>query len=89
MANHFMLDQVVSSWACLLVFGALKFLHSTQLLSSWKGIAISASGLVLVTVLMQILIRFSQSERSTPAKVVPSKHKNGGDPLQAGPDKQQ
>ncbi|KAF3442580.1 hypothetical protein FNV43_RR16496 [Rhamnella rubrinervis] len=80
---------VVSSWACLLVLGALKFLHSTSLLYSWKGIAISASGLALVTVLMQILIRFSQSERSTPAKVAPSKHKNGGEPSEARRDKQQ
>ncbi|XP_024924137.3 1-acyl-sn-glycerol-3-phosphate acyltransferase 2 isoform X2 [Ziziphus jujuba] len=80
---------VVTSWAFLLVLGAFKFLQSSSLLSSWKGIAISASGLALVTVLMQILIRFSQSERSTPAKVAPSKHKNGGEPSEARREKQQ
>ncbi|PON91683.1 Phospholipid/glycerol acyltransferase [Trema orientale] len=70
---------VVVSWACLLVFGALKFLQWSSLLSSWKGIAISAFALALVTVLMHILILFSQSERSTPAKVAPAKHKNSGE----------
>ncbi|KAK9921829.1 hypothetical protein M0R45_030325 [Rubus argutus] len=70
---------VVTSWACLLVFGALKFLYWSSLLSSWKGIAFSALGLGVVTVLMQILIRFSQSERSTPAKVAPAKQSNGGE----------
>ncbi|GFY98256.1 nuclear RNA polymerase A1 [Actinidia rufa] len=61
---------VFISWACLLIFGALRFFHWTSLLSSWKGIAFSAIGLAIVTVLMQILIQFSQSERSTPAKGV-------------------
>ncbi|XP_062166730.1 1-acyl-sn-glycerol-3-phosphate acyltransferase 2 [Alnus glutinosa] len=70
---------VVTSWACLLIFGALKFLHWSSLLYSRKGIAISAVGLAFVTFLMQILIRFSQSERSTPAKVAPAKPKNGGE----------
>ncbi|KAL6133921.1 hypothetical protein ACLB2K_066154 [Fragaria x ananassa] len=69
---------VVTSWACLLVFGSIKFLYWSSLLSSWKGIAFSLLGLGIVTILMQILIRFSQSERSTPAKVAPTKHNNGG-----------
>ncbi|CAI0377081.1 unnamed protein product [Linum tenue] len=60
---------VVTSWASLLVFGTLKFLQWSSLLSSWKGIAISAACLAIITVLMQVLIRFSQSERSTPARV--------------------
>ncbi|KAK6779016.1 hypothetical protein RDI58_025734 [Solanum bulbocastanum] len=59
---------VIASWACIVLFGAIKFLHSTALLSSWKGVAISAALLAVVTLLMQILIRSSQSERSTPAK---------------------
>ncbi|KAI8562168.1 hypothetical protein RHMOL_Rhmol03G0013700 [Rhododendron molle] len=71
---------VVIAWVCLLVFGALKFLQWTSLLSSWKGIAFSAVVLAIVTVLMQVLIQFSQSERSTPAKVVPAKPKNQGEP---------
>nr|AZZ09512.1 lysophosphatidic acid acyltransferase 2 [Vernicia fordii] len=78
---------VVTSWACLLGFGALKFLHWSSLLSSWKGIAFSASALAIVTVLMQILIRFSQSEHSTPAKVAPAKPKNEGEPSKTEKDK--
>lgn len=74
---------VVTSWACLLVFGALKFLQWSSLLSSRKGIAFSAFGLALITGLMQVLIRFSQSERSTPAKVAPAKQRNGGESSEA------
>ncbi|KAH9678844.1 1-acyl-sn-glycerol-3-phosphate acyltransferase 2 [Citrus sinensis] len=77
---------VVISWASLVIFGVLKFLQWSSLLSSWKGIAFSAFGLGIVTVLMQILIRFSQSERSTPAKVVPSKP-NSKEPEQTTQDK--
>lgn len=76
-------EQVVTSWACLLVFGVLKFLQWSSLLSSRKGIAFSAFGLALVTGLMQVLIRFSQSERSTPAKVAPAKQTNGGESSEA------
>ncbi|KAE9585293.1 hypothetical protein Lal_00018316 [Lupinus albus] len=64
---------VVISWACLVIAGFIKFLQWSSLLSSWKGVAFSSFGLAIVTALMQILIRFSQSERSTPAKVVPAK----------------
>ncbi|XP_041028549.1 1-acyl-sn-glycerol-3-phosphate acyltransferase 2 [Juglans microcarpa x Juglans regia] len=67
---------VVTSWACLLIFGALKFLQWSSLLYSWKGIALLAFGLAFVTFLMHILIRFSQSERSTPSKIAPVKPKN-------------
>ncbi|KAG8648875.1 1-acyl-sn-glycerol-3-phosphate acyltransferase 2 isoform X1 [Manihot esculenta] len=78
---------VVMSWSCLLVLGVLKFLHWSSLLSSWKGIAISSSALAIITILMQILIRFTQSERSTPAKVVPAKPNKGEAPI-TGQDKQ-
>lgn len=64
---------VVTFWASLVVFVMLKFLQWSSLLSSWKGIAISAFCLAVVTGLMQVLILFSQSERSTPAKVAPKK----------------
>ncbi|OIW11446.1 hypothetical protein TanjilG_26812 [Lupinus angustifolius] len=64
---------VAISWACLVIAGFIKFLQWSSLLSSWKGVAFSSFGLAVVTALMQILIRFSQSERSTPAKVVPAK----------------
>ncbi|GMP86944.1 hypothetical protein CsSME_00039520 [Camellia sinensis var. sinensis] len=78
---------VIISWGCLLIFGALKFFQWTSLLSTWKGMTFSAIGLAIVTVLMQILIQFSQSERSTPAKVTPVKPKNGGEPSRTGQDK--
>ncbi|KAM0981109.1 hypothetical protein FF1_014303 [Malus domestica] len=70
---------VVASWSCLLILGALKFLHWSSLLSSWKGIGFSTLGLGIVTVLMQFLIRFSQSERSTPAPVSPAKNISKGE----------
>ncbi|XP_019166068.1 PREDICTED: 1-acyl-sn-glycerol-3-phosphate acyltransferase 2-like [Ipomoea nil] len=63
---------VVVSWACLLILGAVKFFQSSGLLSSWKGLSISAALLGVVTILMQILIKFSQAERSVPAKVAPA-----------------
>ncbi|KAF2605469.1 hypothetical protein F2Q70_00026635 [Brassica cretica] len=59
---------VVLSWACILTLGAMKFLHWSNLFSSWKGMALSALGLGIITLCMHILIRSSQSERSTPAK---------------------
>ncbi|KAL8215314.1 hypothetical protein R6Q57_004763 [Mikania cordata] len=68
---------VVVSWACLLVLMTYKFLQWSNLLSSWKGLTFTAIGLGIVTILMQILIQFSQSERSTPAKVAPTRSNNG------------
>ncbi|KAK4798933.1 hypothetical protein SAY86_024298 [Trapa natans] len=59
---------VVTSWVVLIIAGALKFLQWSSVLSSWKGIMLSGVGLAVVTLLMHILILFSQSERSTPAK---------------------
>ncbi|MBA0848299.1 hypothetical protein Goshw_000217, partial [Gossypium schwendimanii] len=65
---------VITSWACIVAYGILKFLQWSSLLSTWKGIALSAYGLAIVTILMQILILFTQSERSNPAaKVAPRK----------------
>ncbi|XP_024026959.1 1-acyl-sn-glycerol-3-phosphate acyltransferase 2 [Morus notabilis] len=80
---------VVTSWACLLVFGALKFLQWSSLLSSRKGLAFTAFGLAIVTALMQLLIRFSQAERSTPAKVAPANPKNGGETSEAAREDKQ
>ncbi|XP_022634849.1 1-acyl-sn-glycerol-3-phosphate acyltransferase 2 isoform X1 [Vigna radiata var. radiata] len=80
---------VVISWACLIVAGFLKFLQRSSLLSSWKGVAFSAVGLAVVTALMQILIQFSQSERSNPTKIAPAQSKNKGEQLEARNDKQQ
>lgn len=70
---------VVISWTFLAAFGAWHFLRHSSFLSSWKGIAFSSISLAFVTVLMHILIKFSQSERSTPAKVAPSKQKTKGE----------
>ncbi|KAL2228245.1 1-acyl-sn-glycerol-3-phosphate acyltransferase 2-like [Sesamum indicum] len=67
---------VVSSWAILLILGTMKVIQWFSLFSSWKGIIFSAVALAVITILMQILIQFSQSERSTPAKVAPAKHKS-------------
>ncbi|KAK5841786.1 1-acyl-sn-glycerol-3-phosphate acyltransferase 2 [Gossypium arboreum] len=69
---------VVCSWACIVGYGALKFLQRSSLLSSWRGIALSAFILAIVTFLMQILILFTQSERSTPAKVAAGKPRMTG-----------
>ncbi|KAL2952762.1 hypothetical protein AAZX31_19G129000 [Glycine max] len=80
---------VVISWVCLVVAGSVKFLQRSSLLSSWKGVAFSAFGLAVVTALMQILIQFSQSERSNPAKIARAKSKNKGGQLEARNDKQQ
>ncbi|KAK3446760.1 hypothetical protein EUGRSUZ_A02397 [Eucalyptus grandis] len=70
---------VVISWTCLVGVGAWQFLRRTSFLSSWKGIAFSLISLAIITVLMHILVKFSQSERSTPAKVAPSKPKIDGE----------
>ncbi|XP_075108576.1 1-acyl-sn-glycerol-3-phosphate acyltransferase 2 isoform X1 [Nicotiana tabacum] len=78
---------VVASWACILILGTIKFLQATALLSSWKGVAISAALMAVVTVLMQILINFSKSERSTAAKVAPAKEKNVNQPTENVQDK--
>ncbi|KAJ6992436.1 1-acyl-sn-glycerol-3-phosphate acyltransferase 2 [Populus alba x Populus x berolinensis] len=78
---------VVTSWACLLISGALKFLQRSSLLSSRKGIAFAVSSLAVVTLLMYILIRFSQSDRSTTAKVAAAKPKCEGKPSETGDDK--
>lgn len=62
---------VVMVWSSLLLVSAFKFFKRSSLLSTWKGIAFSAGGMLLVTAIMYVFILFSQSERSTPAKVAP------------------
>lgn len=80
--------QVVITWVCVVVWASVELLQWSSLLSSWKGVAFSVFGLAIVTVLMQVLIMFSQSERSNPAKVSPSKPKNREE-LQGSDDKQE
>ncbi|PIN16685.1 Lysophosphatidic acid acyltransferase LPAAT [Handroanthus impetiginosus] len=80
---------VVCSWAILLLLGSMKVIQHYSLFSSWKGVTFSAVALAVVTILMQILIQFSQSERSTPAKIAPSKSRNGIEPSGVKQDKRQ
>ncbi|KAM7263206.1 hypothetical protein ACFE04_000889 [Oxalis oulophora] len=80
---------VIASWSCLLLFGALKFLQWSALLHSRKGIAIMAVTLGIVTILMQILIRFTQAEHSTSAKAASSKQRNNGESSDVKEDKKQ
>ncbi|ONI13801.1 hypothetical protein PRUPE_4G245900 [Prunus persica] len=63
--------KVVLLWSCLIGYGIFKFVPWSSLLSSWKGIAFSATFLVLVVIVMQILIHSSESERSTPLNITP------------------
>lgn len=63
-----LLEQVVLSWSCLLLYGACRFLQWTQLLSTWKGVILFVAGLTLVTGIMHIFVLFSQSERSSSAR---------------------
>lgn len=79
---------VVITWICVVVAGTVKLLQWSSLLSSWKGVAFSVFSLAIVTALMQFLIKFSQSERSNPAKVSPSKSKSREE-LQGSNDKQE
>lgn len=67
--------QVVLVWSSLLVVAIVKLFECFPF--SWGEVAFCAVFLALVTILMQILIVFSQSEHSTPPKVVVSQQ----DPL--------
>lgn len=57
---------VVICWSCFLFFSAMKFFEWCPF--SWGGVVFCAVFLVLVLVLMQILIVFSKSEKSTAPK---------------------
>ena len=59
-------DQVVICWSSLIVYGIVKLFQWYPLLSSWEGIAISVTFLMLVAIVMQILVYASESERFTP-----------------------
>ncbi|GLT78777.1 hypothetical protein SLA2020_503030 [Shorea laevis] len=63
---------VVISWSCFLVFGVVKLFQRFSFLTSWVVIAFLATFLVLVTIVMQILIQSSESERSTPPHLLTS-----------------
>lgn len=59
---------VVLCWSILLLYVTGRLLR--PLLSSWIGVAWVTGGLATVFFLMQVFIIFTQSERSTPAKLV-------------------
>ncbi|XP_057815530.2 1-acyl-sn-glycerol-3-phosphate acyltransferase 2 [Cryptomeria japonica] len=68
--------MVIIGWSSILVIMASKLLRPH--LATRKGVALLLGGIAMVTLSMHILIVFSQSERSTPAKVAPGgKHTNG------------
>ncbi|XP_042467958.1 1-acyl-sn-glycerol-3-phosphate acyltransferase PLS1-like [Zingiber officinale] len=58
---------VVVFWSCLLSYATFRFSKRSQLLTTWKGVGFTSAALLLVIVVMQIFIRFSQSERSATA----------------------
>ncbi|CAA0833464.1 1-acyl-sn-glycerol-3-phosphate acyltransferase 2 [Striga hermonthica] len=57
---------VVMCWSCLLLLAIVKFFETYPF--SWGEVAFCVVFLALVTILMQILITFSQSEYSNPPK---------------------
>ncbi|KAK2641103.1 hypothetical protein Ddye_022866 [Dipteronia dyeriana] len=62
---------VVISWSSLLIFLLVKLFQWSSYLCSWEVFAFSATFLVLVTLVMQLLIHSSESEHSTPPKSIP------------------
>lgn len=85
---HLWNKQVYITWVFVVVAGTIKMLQWSSLLSSWKGVAFTVFSLAIVTALMQIMIMFTQSERSNPAKVLPSKPRSREE-LQGSGDKQE
>ncbi|CAK8571241.1 unnamed protein product [Lathyrus sativus] len=79
---------VYITWVIVVVAGTVKLLQWSSLLSSWKGVAFTVFSLAIVTALMQIMIMFTQSERSNPVKVSPSKPKST-EGLQGSDEKQE
>ncbi|KAM7273793.1 hypothetical protein ACFE04_028457 [Oxalis oulophora] len=63
---------VVLFWSFLIVAVMVKLFQRSTFLASWEVIAFSGTFLVLVTIVMQVLIHSSESERSTPPTTVPS-----------------
>ncbi|RRT45567.1 hypothetical protein BHE74_00018495 [Ensete ventricosum] len=61
-------SSVVAFWFSLLSYTTFRFFKWTELLSTWKGVAVTTAALLMVTMIMHIFIRFSQSEHSTTAR---------------------
>ncbi|KAL4204593.1 hypothetical protein AMTRI_Chr01g110670 [Amborella trichopoda] len=79
---------VVICWSAILLYGTFRFFKWSSVLSTWKGILFVSAGLLFVTLIMHVFILFSQSERSTPKKVAPSKDNNVSAPLQTNHNKE-
>ncbi|XP_009395596.2 1-acyl-sn-glycerol-3-phosphate acyltransferase PLS1 [Musa acuminata AAA Group] len=66
---------VFAFWSCVLSYGVFRFFKWSELLSTWKGVAISTAALLLVVIVMHIFILFSQSERSSTARAARTRAK--------------
>lgn len=66
---------VTLTWSSLLAVSVYKLVR--HLLSSRQGSIWLAVGIILTTLIMQVFIRFTQSEHSTPAKATPATARNG------------
>ncbi|XP_064987441.1 1-acyl-sn-glycerol-3-phosphate acyltransferase PLS1-like isoform X1 [Musa acuminata AAA Group] len=66
---------VVVFWSSLLSYATFRFFKWTELLSTWKGVVLTIAAVILVTIVMHIFIRFSQSERSSTARAARNRAK--------------
>ncbi|CAL9126536.1 unnamed protein product [Musa textilis] len=66
---------VVVFWSSLLSYATFRFFKWTELLSTWKGVVLTTAAVILVTIVMHIFIRFSQSERSSTARAARNRAK--------------
>lgn len=66
---------VVVFWSSLLSYATFRFFKWTELLSTWKGVVLTIAAVILVTIVMHIFIRFSESERSSTARAARNRAK--------------
>ncbi|KAJ8510334.1 hypothetical protein OPV22_000768 [Ensete ventricosum] len=66
---------VVVFWSSLLSYATFRLFKWTELLSTWKGVVLTTAAVILVTIVMHIFIRFSQSERSSTARAARNRAK--------------
>ncbi|RWW30043.1 hypothetical protein GW17_00005393 [Ensete ventricosum] len=67
--------SVVVFWSSLLSYATFRLFKWTELLSTWKGVVLTTAAVILVTIVMHIFIRFSQSERSSTARAARNRAK--------------
>ncbi|KAL9256154.1 1-acyl-sn-glycerol-3-phosphate acyltransferase 2-like protein, partial [Drosera capensis] len=75
-------------WTCSISVGVIKFLQWSSLLSSWKGITALVASLTIGVFGMQTLIKSSQAERSTSAKMAALKQKKTAETSETKQEKQ-